>query len=85
MFKFFYQLAIALDQVVNVLLGGLSGETLSARAHRMRVKRQKVWGWTAGFIDFLWLCIFRESSHCEDSYYSLKKGNNVPEEYRCKP
>lgn len=37
-------LAIAIDQLVNVLLGGLADETLSARAHRMRLKGHRWWG-----------------------------------------
>ena len=33
------QVAIAFDQLINTLLGGYADETLSARAHRMRVKK----------------------------------------------
>lgn len=47
------QALIALDQLVNTLLGGMADETLSARAHRMRSKGQRYWGWTASAIDAL--------------------------------
>ena len=38
------QIAIAFDQLINAVLGGYADETLSARAHRMRVKKQRYWG-----------------------------------------
>ena len=49
------------DRVVNVLLGGIYKETLSSRAHRMRVKQHPYWGWTADAIDWLF---FWELDHC---------------------
>ena len=52
---------VLLDCIVNVLLGGKFRETLSSRAHRMRLKQQPVWGWTAAFIDTLF---FWEPHHC---------------------
>jgi hypothetical protein len=61
------QLLIALDQLVNVLLGGLADETLSARAHRMREKDQPVWGWTADAIDLLF---FWQDGHCRMAHES---------------
>ena len=42
--------AIAADQLVNAALAGAPDETLSSRAHRMRAKGHRWWGWTAGFI-----------------------------------
>lgn len=50
-----------IDCLVNVLLLGSFKETLSSRAHRMRVKKQPVWGWTADAIDWLF---FLEPDHC---------------------
>ena len=50
-----------LDRVVNVILGGNSRETLSSRAHRMDVKNQPYWGWTAGAINKLF---FWQPNHC---------------------
>lgn len=51
-----FQILIAIDQLANALLGGDADETLSARAHRQRVKGHRYWGWTAGAIDklFFW-------------------------------
>jgi len=54
-------LLLWIDRVVNVLLGGTYRETLSSRAHRMRVKKHPYWGWTADAIDWLF---FWELDHC---------------------
>lgn len=53
-----------IDRVVNVLLGGIYKETLSSRAHRMRVKRHPYWGWTADAIDWIFLRVFDQFDHC---------------------
>lgn len=60
-------IAIAIDQLANALLAGAPDETLSSRAHRMRVKGHRYWEWTAGAIDRLF---FWQASHCEAAYLS---------------
>lgn len=65
-------LLILLDRAINVLLGGAWRETLSSRAHRMRVKGQPVWGWTANAIDRLF---FWQSNHCAIQWdYEVRMG-----------
>ena len=59
------QILIAFDRLVNTLLMGSAGETLSARAHRMRVKGHRYWGWTANAIDKLF---FWQKGHCLMAY-----------------
>lgn len=73
---------IALDQQLNTLLGGMADETLSARAHRMREKQQKYWGWTANFIDFIF---FWEKNHCFMAYQYEIRRRQLPEAYRAYP
>lgn len=73
---------IALDQQLNALLGGMADETLSARAHRMREKQQKYWGWTANFIDFIF---FWEKDHCFMAYQYEIRRRQLPEAYRVYP
>lgn len=73
------QLLIAIDQLGNVLLGGLADETLSARAHRMRGKEHKWWGWTAGFIDRLF---FWQQAHCSAAYQAEIKRRQLPSDYQ---
>jgi hypothetical protein len=73
---------IALDQQLNALLGGMADETLSARAHRMREKKQKYWGWTANTIDFIF---FWEKDHCFMAYQYEIRRRQLPEAYRDYP
>lgn len=64
--NYILQIAIAFDQQLNTLIpGGWADETLSSRAHRMREKGQKYWGWTANFIDWLF---FFQKEHCYNSW-----------------
>ena len=63
--RYALNLLIAVDQLVNAILRGDPDETLSSRAHRMREKGQRVWGWTARAIDLLF---FFEPEHCRTSW-----------------
>lgn len=66
------QVAIAIDQLLNTLLGGMSDETLSARAHRTGSAWEPV-------IDALF---FWQADHCQDAYISEKERKQLPSEYR---
>lgn len=72
------QIAIALDQLINALLCGGADETLSARAHRMRAKGHKYWGWTADAIDRLF---FWQAGHCFAAYKREQERRDLPGEY----
>lgn len=76
------QLAIAVDQVLNTLIGGMADETLSARAHRMRVKGHRWWGWTAAAIDLLF---FWQEAHCRQAWLSEMQRRQLPEAYKVSP
>ena len=71
---------IAADQMLNALLRGDPDETLSARAHRMREKKQRYWGWLANAIDalFFWQ---RAPRHCERAYLSEVERRQFPDVY----
>lgn len=73
-----FQVLIAFDQLLNTLLGGQADETLSARAHRMRIKRHKWWGWTARAIDMLF---FWQDGHCKQAYESELQRAHLPHTY----
>ena len=62
---YLWGVVIALDQLANALLRGAPDETLSSRAHRMRLKGHRYWGWTAGAINKIF---FLEDDHCRASY-----------------
>ena len=66
---------IAIDQLANALLAGAPDETLSSRAHRMRVKGQPVWGWAAGAIDQLF---FWQADHCQTAFMRELQRRQLP-------
>lgn len=73
------QIAIAFDQLVNTLIpGGYADETLSARAHRMRIKAQPVWGWTARAINLLF---FWQADHCKAAWQEEVLRRQLPDVY----
>lgn len=72
-------LAIAFDQLANVLLAGAPDETLSSRAHRMRAKGQRYWGWTANAIDWLF---FWQPGHCEQAWRAEQQRLQHPPAFR---
>lgn len=83
--RHWHQILLALDQMANVLLGGYADETLSVRAHRMREKKQKYWGWTANAIDFVFSTLFREKNHCYNAYMYEIQRRQQPAAYRTYP
>lgn len=63
------QIAIAVDQLTNTLLGGYADETISARAHRQQ------WRKTERVINWL----FRDDMHCAAAYISeMTNSHNAP-------
>lgn len=71
-------LLIAVDQLANALIGGAPDETLSSHAHRMRVKGQPVWGWTADAIDLLF---WWQDDHCEQAYLAELHRRQLPRDF----
>lgn len=64
-------LAIALDQLANSLIGGSCDETLSARAYR------EDW-----LVQHLINLLFWDRKHCASAYESEMNGLQLPDEYR---
>lgn len=60
-----FQIAVALDQLVNALFAGFADETLSSRAYRLSVERGC--HWPKRIID---LIFFWQSEHCKTAYES---------------
>ena len=74
------QVFIALDQLVNALLGGWADETLSSRAWRMEVK-DRPWGRVMRpLIDVLASPFERD--HCRLSFESEREQRQHPPELR---
>lgn len=70
--QYFVNILIALDQLINAVLGGYPDETLSAYSWRKQDWRYKV-------INKLF---FWQNNHCRGSYESEKVRRHLPPEYR---
>ena len=77
--NYLLNLAIGMDQLANALIGGSADETLSARAHRMRAKGQRWWGWTASAIDRLF---FWQTDHCFKAHLAELQRAQLPKPYQ---
>ena len=78
--QYLLNVAIALDQVLNALRGGLADETLSAAAWRTEQKGRLLGRIFRPVIDLL----FRpfERDHCRKSFESERNGRHLPKEYQ---
>lgn len=72
-----FQIAVALDQLVNALLGGYADETLSSRAYRLELERGRTWA--RKLIDGLF---FFDKDHCKESYESEVLRRQLPPSMR---
>lgn len=71
------QVALAVDQLLNTLLGGMADETLSARAWRLRNKSKRGY-YVRIVIDVIF---FLDKDHCKSSYESELLRKHLPKEY----
>lgn len=71
-----FQILVALDQLLNTLIGGYADETLSSRAHRRRLRGK---GGVAWLIDHIF---FWQNEHCKTAYESELERAQLPPEFR---
>ena len=71
-----FQILVALDQLVNTLIGGYADETVSSRAHRRRLRGKGGFAWVIDHI-FFW-----QDEHCKASYESELERAQLPVEFR---
>ena len=71
-----FQVLVALDQLINTLIGGFADETLSSRAHRRRLRGKGGVAWVIDHI-FFW-----QDEHCKASYESELERSQLPVELR---
>ena len=69
-------LFIALDQLVNAVLGGWPDETMSSRCWRWHLAGKD---WPMVIVDGLF---FWDTQHCRASYESERLGRQMPPELR---
>jgi hypothetical protein len=76
--RYFFNLWIALDQLVNAVCGGWADESLSARAHRQKWKLEwwidLLFGWEKDD--------HGKRNHCKASYEHEMERRDLPPEYR---
>ena len=72
-----FQVLIAIDQLINTLLGGFADETLSSRAYRLELERGRTWA--RKLIDGLF---FFDKDHCRTSYESEVLKRQMPPSMR---
>ena len=76
--QYLLNILIALDQLLNTLIGGWPDETMSSWAYRVH-RDGKPWGFLAPVIDAIF---FWQPSHCAQSYLSEKLKKQLPPEER---
>ena len=75
------QVLIALDQLLNTLVGGWADETFSARSYRNKNQSAK-WKNVMIIIDTVF---FWQDEHCYKSYLNEMDRLQMPAKYRGKP
>ena len=72
-----FQILIAIDQLINTLLGGFADETLSSRAYRLELERGH--SWARKLIDGI---LSFDKDHCKESYESEILRRQLPPSMR---
>lgn len=85
--KYFKNLLIALDQLINTIFNGYPDETLSSVSYRL--SRDNICHWKMKLIDTIFFFDYyydsqtgRKINHCEGSYISEKESRQLPPEFR---
>lgn len=77
--RYALHLLIAIDQLVNALIGGFPDETLSAAAYSGELQGKILPRFFRPFIDLLFMPF--ESDHCRKAYEAERKRLQLPEGY----
>jgi hypothetical protein len=92
-----HEVFVAVDQVVNAILGGYSDESISARSFRLgsKAKARGTWDqWRVVWVIADWLFLWQDAwiqyrtgfrparGHCERAYHSEIDRLQLPPEYR---
>lgn len=73
----YFQVLVALDQLINTFFWGMADETLSARAYRHKLDGSRKW--VAWLLDKLF---FWQDEHCKQAYESEMERKQLPKEYQ---
>ena len=72
MMAYIYSVTRAVSRLLNAIIGGWSGETLSGRAWR-----EKHW-WAVDMLDTVWLWLGDDPAHCLRSFYMDRENTDYP-------
>lgn len=72
---------IAIDQLVNTLIGGEPDESLSSHAYRLD-QLGKPFGFTRRVIDAIFLVLIWRRGHCQESYEAEIERRQLPPSLR---
>lgn len=74
-----FNIAVAIDVLVNTVVGGSRYETISSRVGKGRNKGQPVHTVVANVVDLLFLVLFNDKDHCQNSIQHDRGGNAISE------
>ena len=74
--RYAFNVLLAIDQLLNAILGGYPDESISARAYRQR--SNPFWQQVQLLIDLLF---FWDADHCEKAYWAERNSSHLPDEY----
>lgn len=77
MSNYFFQIALAFDQLLNALFGGWADESLSSRSWRLYIERNRPTPKTIINTIFFW-----QENHCREAYESELERLHVPPQMR---
>ena len=75
--KYPHKVGLALDQLLNAILGGYPDESLSARAFRWDRDGKRSWPKKVINAMFFWM-----RDHCKSAYHCEQELRHFPPEYR---
>ena len=75
--KYPHKIGLALDQLLNAVLGGYPDESLSARAYRWDRDGKRRWPKRIINLIFFWM-----RDHCYSAYHCEQELRHMPPEYR---
>lgn len=75
--KYPHKVGLALDQLLNAILGGYPDESLSARAYRWDRDGKRKWPCRIINALFFWM-----KNHCKSAYHCEQELRHLPPEYR---
>ena len=72
-----HKVGLALDQLLNALIGGMPDESISARAYRWHRDGRRSWPYKCINLLFFWM-----KDHCKSAYKCEQELRHMPPEYR---